>query len=652
MDRRPRTVLVPLLNLTVAPDLLSLAAGMVAGAEPFPPQRARVLVLAVVAVPAGQSPAEAQAMARGYRAMLGYLPSTITPPGRAGAPAAGSDPPPPAIPVHTLIKVAPSLGQGIRDAVTSEDADLLLLHWKGYATNADRHVFGGTLDDLLQRPPCNLLLARTGHWQEAERILLPLRGGPNAELALDVGLQLAGRLGIGLTVLHGVPRAVPTAASRRGGDAPYLALQDRLAGALQGAAGPVEQVFTLDTDVPAGVARHVLESDMVILGAAGSPNAPLVRNTLLSSVLADPARPILMARAVQPLDLAAYREGLGAGSEGAISAERWFVENTYHQDEFADTARWLAARRHRQAHISVVLPTRNDAPRIVQTLLGLRRALQGAPGAEIADEILVVDAASGDETASLAAGQGVPVRRVTAGVGSPGPGVPGPAALLREALNLAGGDILVWLDPKAGKLRPSYVLALVGPLLHDSGLLLVKPFLTPTRAGGPAPGESPDARFAPIAIADLLAWSLPELAAVPLYNWVRAFYPRLGAVMNPLGGVFAARRSLLREMLPTLEASEAAAQGDAEQTPPFSPRLAFAAGLLLETAAAHSPRAIAQVEVQSAPGGHAGRRVANPDLRQLRQIGELLALFATRPDAALHRATIQQLRTRILHASA
>jgi glucosyl-3-phosphoglycerate synthase len=649
--QRPRTVLLPLLNLAVAPDLLTLAASLIAGQERFLPHSAHVLVLAVVTMPEGQTPAEGRAMARAYRAMLSYLPATVTLPGPQGSAV------PLQIAVHRLIKVAPTLDGGIREAVTAEQIDLLLLHWKGYANKPERNLFGQTLDGLLQQPPCNLLLARSGHWQDAGRILLPLRGGPNAELALEVGLDLGARLGVGLTVLHGVPRAVPTAGGRRTGDAPYLALQEKLEQAVAAATTPIEQLFTLDTDVPGRVAQQILSSDLIILGAPDrGPQEPLIRNALIGAVLSDVARPVLIARAARPLDMAAYHARLGTLPEAARSAEQWFVENTYYQDEFANMTNWRAVRANQEAHISVVLPTHNDAPRIESLLLGLRHALQLQPEAPIADQILVVDAASEDATPALVVAQGVTVLRVQ---GEPHsrrgrPPTPGPAALLREALNLAGGNILVWLDPKAGKLHPSFVPALVGPLLHDPGVLLVKPFWTsggPEQAEDEPAGRPDDARFAAIEATDLLNKSLPELAGLPIYSWVRAFYPRLGALMYPFGNVFAARITLLRELLPVLEECEAGIQ-EGDEAGPFSARLAFAASLVLETAARHGTRAIAQVEMQRPARGGAGRRVASPDMRHLRHLAELLALFLTRPDAALHQAALQELRARILRVAA
>jgi glucosyl-3-phosphoglycerate synthase len=651
---RLRTVLVPMLNVSVAQDLLSLAAGLIAGADTFLPHQARVLVLAVVAVPEGHPPSEGRNMARAYRAMLSYLPAGIRPPGEpASADAEPSARPEIEVPVDTLIKVAPTVQQGIREAVSSEEVDLLLLHWKGYSHDPRRHVYGRILDDLVENPPCNMLLARGSRWQTPRRILLPLRGGPAAELAVAMGLRLASRLQVGLTVLHGVPRAMPAEVGRRRGDEPYLDLQRYLEHhSHRGTTVPVEQVLTLANDVPDLIAQRAGAEDLLILGLGDQgPHQPLAGSPVLDSVLADAERPVLLARAARALDLATYRARLSSREEISLSAEQWFVENTYHRDEFADTEKWLEARNNRRAHVSVVIPTHNDGARLGPMLIGLRRGLQPHRVAS-AGEILVIDAASQDDTAAVAASKGFPVMRVP-----PDPTralIPGPAAQLAAALNIVAGDVLVWVDPKAGHINASSIRALVGPLLHDPGVLLSKPFWPApdsADAGVPA-GSVPNARFAPIRVTDLLAMSVPNLAALPLYSWLRAFYPRLGAVLNPLGSVFAARVSLLRDLLPSLQATEDTLNDDPERGSSISPATAFAAGMLLETVALHSSRAIAQVEMVGSRRGRQGSQIANLDIRRLRHVAELLALFAMRHDAIQQQAALREIRSRILNATA
>lgn len=626
---RPCTVLVPLLNLSVAPALLSLAAALIAGADSYLPHEAHIVVLAVVTVAPGQRPAEGRNMTRAYRAMLGYLPATVTPPGPPAATA------PLQVPVHTLIKVASSVGVGIREAMRAEAADLLILHWKGY-TREPNELFGRITDDLLAAPPGNLVLARVSgetNLDRVRRVLLPLRGGPAAELALEVGRSLADRLATPVRLLHSVP---PTK-TRRDYDAPYFALQRQVEQPSYHRT-LVEQVLTLTTDSPSFVAAQMQPDDLVVLGLPDGPYRPAARGPMLDLVLADPARPVLLTRAARALDLATYLSQLRDQPEVAWTAAQWFVENSYHYDEFSDSNRWHLLRRERQAHISLILPTHNEAARIWPLIKGLQSALQGDPTQPFVHEIVVVDAASTDDTAEQAAARGVPVLRLAAGDGQP----PGPAALLEAAANLATGDILVWLDPQSRELRPGDVPALVGPLLHDPHLLLVKPFWAQSEANNPAAGAS-----SPSALTDLAALGDDALAALPIWAWLRVFYPRLGAVRNPLGRIFAARRSLLHDLLPGLQAAEAATMGGSAAR--AAQDTAFATGLLLETAGQHSTRALAQIELPYRARGGSIPPPAGPDPRQ---VADLLAYLATRPDAMPLHDTLIGLRNRILRVSA
>ena len=75
-----------------------------------------------------------------------------------------------------------------------EKPDLLCLEW---ALHID--ALGATINDVLTRPPCNIALVRGKLTSEPRHVLVPVRGGPHAELALRVGLGLQPR---GLTALH------------------------------------------------------------------------------------------------------------------------------------------------------------------------------------------------------------------------------------------------------------------------------------------------------------------------------------------------------------------------------------------------------------------------------------------------------------------
>src|SRR6185295_1655598 len=87
--------------------------------------------------------------------------------------------------------------------------------------------------------------------------------------------------------------------------------------------------------------------------------------------------------------------------------EHWFVENTFHGDEFKDPEAFLEAKRRSGLSISVALLTSNDAPHMHSVITGLRKVLVEMH--PIADQIAVIDAGSSDGTAEVARSLGVEV---------------------------------------------------------------------------------------------------------------------------------------------------------------------------------------------------------------------------------------------------
>ena len=630
---QPRTVLVPLLNLGVATELVHLAAALAAGVQEAPPPDARVVVLGVVEIPPDGHLADGRSMARAFRAWLRFLPSEV-PVGHA------PDGTPRSVPVHHTVRVAHGVAVGIREAARSVEADLLLVHWKGYATDPAHYSYGETIDDLLNDPPAHILLARPGGWDVGRRIFVPVRGGPAAELALDIGLVLAARLGASLTVMHSVPRSCPldldpqtsdtARAARLRGEEPYLALAARLNRLEAEGQVPLEHVLTVADDVGQAVAEESRPTDLVVLGApgVGTGEDPAL-HPVVGRVLEAQGRPVLLVRARGALDLTAYdASSRRHRSRSAAVAEQWFVENTYHADEFRKLDRWYELKQAHHARISVVVPTLNDAARLTRLLQSLRHVLTGP--AAWADEVVVVDGGSTDDTRERVAGLGFAVLTVPE---SASRGVTGLVPLLLAALEHLTGDLVVWLDPKAGRLATRLIPTLTAPLLTDPEVRLVKPFWTPLRGDERPTGPVLGARFSRVTVADLLAMPGRDLAALPMHAWFRVFFPALGALVEPVSRLFAARRALLESVF----AAAPPADG-----PPLNGVL-FYATLLLDTVARYGVRAIAQVELERRPFRHKAA-LAGADLRLLRQVSELLHLFAQRPDTHPYHPAFQELQ--------
>jgi len=196
-------------------------------------------------------------------------------------------------------------------------------------------------------------------------------------------------------------------------------------------------------------------------------------------------------------------------------------------------ADWPTARvrsyRNRPT-VGVVLPALNEEATIGAIVADIRTE-QLASGGFI-DEIVVVDSGSVDATALEATRAGARVVR-REDVLSHLPPVPGKGEAMWRGLAATNTDIVVFVDADLQSFTIDYVSGLVGPLLDDPTLHMVKavyerPLLTGDRVV-PAGGGR-----------------VTELVARPLLN---RFWPDLAAVVQPLAGEYAGRRSLL-EALP------------------------------------------------------------------------------------------------------
>jgi glucosyl-3-phosphoglycerate synthase len=147
----------------------------------------------------------------------------------------------------------------------------------------------------------------------------------------------------------------------------------------------------------------------------------------------------------------------------------------------------------------------------------------------------VIDAGSTDGTAEVAASAGAQVFQESSLM--PEVGAPlGKGDAMWRSLSVLEGDVLCWVDADSGGFGPHFVCGLIGPLLcGDPEIQFVKAFYRrPFKVGEVALPEG--------------GGRVTELCARPA---LRAFYPELAAVHQPLAGEIAARRDLL-ERLPFL----------------------------------------------------------------------------------------------------
>lgn len=191
--------------------------------------------------------------------------------------------------------------------------------------------------------------------------------------------------------------------------------------------------------------------------------------------------------------------------------------------------RVLADKARSASRISLVIPARNEA----DTVGGIIHALSGAlqKDAPLLDEIIVIDSDSTDDTAGVAARAGAAVYRagdIVAALGSR----PGKGEALWKSLFVADGDLLVFVDGDLTDWGPHFVTGLLGPLLADDSVQLVRAAYTRIRTDADGTVSADGGR-------------LTELVARPLLS---LYWPELTGVAQPLAGEWAVRRSLMEEL--------------------------------------------------------------------------------------------------------
>ena len=266
-------------------------------------------------------------------------------------------------------------------------------------------------------------------------------------------------------------------------------------------------------------------------------------------------------------------------------AEAWYSRRTSDWRDWP-IAELLENKQRSGTRISVVIPARNEERTVASVVGPLRAAL--VSGAPLVDELVVIDSDSTDATARAAAEAGAAVHRardVAPELGAHR----GKGEALWKSLLVTSGDVLVFVDADLTQWGPHFVTGLLGPLLADRSVRLVKGFYARVRTEADGSVSTEGGR-------------VTELLARPVLS---LWWPHLAGVVQPLAGEWAVRRNLMESL------SIPVGYGVELST-------------LLDTAARHGLDALAQVDL----GSRAHRHQANHDLAVM--AAELLAVAERR----------------------
>ena len=517
----PARILIPVANPLTAEELISL------GADLLDRKAGELTALGIVEVPEGMPLSEGATRARHARRLLQRV-LDFAPEGTT---------------IHPIVRIGRHAAEGIVEASAEQEADLIIFGWGGKSP-AGRDpggpaVFSPTIDEVVRESPCDIAVVKQRGSREIRRVLVPIRGGPHAELAIRFADAIAKRHDATVVALHLVPPGITAAVKAQAEHALNAFIRQHVK-------GHAEPVLREAGNVRSAILREAERSDLVVMGASAShlPNDgdPYLFGALPEAIATRAKPTVIVVKTRESIgrqtfeQLAQRAETLAAADRAAeearavpVRVERWFGESNFHHAEFADLRRLVKLKEKQGLTISLVLPTLDEEDTIGPIVRRAMREMMGR--VPLIDEILVIDSASTDRTREIAAEEGARVLQhpdVLPQYGS----YRGKGEALWKSLYETSGDIVIWADTDVRNWHHRMVYGTLGPLLHEPRLQYVKGYYQRPIVEGGVLKEGGGGR-------------VTELVARPLVN---LFFPELSGLIQPLSGEYAGRRSLLESI--------------------------------------------------------------------------------------------------------
>jgi len=409
----------------------------------------------------------------------------------------------PSMRFKSTVIVSESPWQDLQVVISSEKPDLLIMEWK-----EGQNPCGIPIEEIFSNSHCAVALVGGSPPFKFNRTLVAIRGGPYAELALRVGMGLHSAQ---LDVLHLALMGVVNDAAFKG--------MNRILKYL-----PEVNLRSITTnDVAEVIFTESSRYDMVILGASASRNlGGHSIGSVAEKLLRESPATVMVVKTSRPITESMLDESAGVHAI-SILVDKWFAENTFHADEFSNLKQLIALKEKQGSTISLALPALNEEQTVGKVITTLKKALMD--DIPLLDEIVLIDSASTDRTRQIAENLGLPVYIHQNLLPELGPRE-GKGEALWKSLLVTKGDIIAWIDTDIINIHPRFIYGIIGPLLLNRSIQLVKGFYRrPIRIGENLQGTG--------------GGRVTELAARPLLN---LFYPELSGVIQPLSGEYAGRR--------------------------------------------------------------------------------------------------------------
>jgi glycosyltransferase involved in cell wall biosynthesis len=398
----------------------------------------------------------------------------------------------------------------LQEVIRKEKPDLLLVEWMNGTSTC-----GISVNDVLSNTPCNVAIVRGGRKFKTQPMLLAVRGGPHAELALGIAMRMKPKQ---LDVLH----LTLTGAIN---DAPFKGIKHIL---------PQMAEVNLRSIVTDDIARSIYEEanpyNLVVLGAtAGNRVGVSSIGPVAEKLLRESTATVMLVKAQRMISAGMFDESAGTQAI-SILVDKWFAENTFHANEFSDMQKLLSLKEKQGTTISLALPALNEEKTVGKVITTIKTALMDE--VPLLDEMILLDSNSTDQTRQIAESLGIPVYIHQDILPEFGARI-GKGEALWKSLFVTHGDIIAWIDTDIVNISPLFVYGIIGPLLLDKNIQFVKGFYRrPIRVGNKMQAGG--------------GGRVTELTARPLLN---LFYPELSGIIQPLSGEYAGRRESLEKLV-------------------------------------------------------------------------------------------------------
>jgi hypothetical protein len=505
---RPHRILLPLSTIREAEILLPLANAIAQS------RNSQLIITNIVRVSStGRLSQEAATVSRSRQALNQYLiDHDYTVPE-----------------IQTVVRVAHKVWDGIWETVDEEKIDMLILGW---ISPALPHTVTGPLKDPhLYAPPCDLVIVRPSpkfinheSWKNTWRILLPVRGGPNATIALRIAENLAEIADRGqITLLHATGNAPREAEAQI-----YAQFGPALRGINQ-----LTRSLTVVNDVTEAIIEESQFHQAIVMGAPtktihGSwinESLAKIENSVECNLIIVKERTI----PTEPNPLEVTQRQIRRDRPLAFVVDKWFAENTFQSREFENLESLIQLKEQQGLSISLGLPALNEEETVGKVISTIKQALMS--DFPLLDEIVLIDSGSTDYTREIAQELGIPIyihQEILPGYLS----YAGKGEALWKSLYVLQGDIIAWIDTDIKNIHPRFVYGVIGPLLMNPNIQYVKGFYRRPLKQGDRIIAGGGGR-------------VTELTARPLINM---FYPELSGIIQPLSGEYAGRRNVLEQL--------------------------------------------------------------------------------------------------------